>query len=485
MRVLIIGSLAGELGQAARIAMARGAKLDQADHAEAALTKLRADARVDLVLCDLAHDIGAVVRALAAERMAVPVVACGTNHDPDAAVRAIRAGAREFLPLPPDPDLIAAILEAASGESHTLVLRDPLMTAVVRRAEHVAKSDASVLICGESGTGKEVLARHIHRRSRRAAGPFVALNCAAIPENLLESELFGHEKGAFSGAIARRVGKFEAADGGTLLLDEISEMDPRLQAKLLRALQEREIDRLGGAAPVRVDVRILATTNRDLQADVQRGNFREDLYFRLNVVALRIPGLRERPGDIPPLAEHFARKYAEVNGLPYRPLSPAAMARLAAHGWRGNVRELENALHRAVLLAGGEVIDSDAIELGPPGFAAILEPAATAATQPGAATAATQPGAATAATQPGAASCPATAPPSGTPQHPGIAGLVGRKMEEVERDLIIETLGHTLGNRTHAATILGISIRALRNKLRDYAAQGVPVPPPTAGIATA
>src|SRR5277367_3547485 len=328
MRVLIIGSLAGELGQAARLAIARGARLDQADGVEPALTRLRVDARVDLVLCELLPDIGALVRALAAERISVPVVACGTGNDPDAAVRAIRAGAREFLPLPPDPDLIAAILEAASGETHTLIVHDPSMAATVRRAEQVAGADASVLITGESGTGKEVLARHIHRRSRRAGGPFVALNCAAIPDNLLESELFGHEKGAFSGAVARRVGKFEAADGGTLLLDEISEMDARLQAKLLRALQEREIDRLGGAAPARVNVRILATTNRDLPADVQRGTFREDLYFRLNVVSLRIPALRERPGDIPALAEHFCRKYAVVNGLSYRPLMPAAVSRL-------------------------------------------------------------------------------------------------------------------------------------------------------------
>ncbi len=441
MRVLIIGSLAGELGQAARIAIARGAKLDQADDAEAGLARLRADAGVDLVLCDLAHDVGAVVRALADERMAVPVVACGSGTDPDAAVAAIRAGAREFLPLPPDPELIAAILEAAAGESHALIVRDPAMAAAVRRAEQVAGAEASVLITGESGTGKEVLARHIHRRSRRAGGAFVALNCAAIPENLLESELFGHEKGAFSGAVARRIGKFEAADGGTLLLDEISEMDFRLQAKLLRALQEREIDRLGGAAPVRVNVRILATTNRDLPAEVARGTFREDLYFRLNVVSLRVPPLRERPGDIAALAEHFARRYAEVNGLPYRPVSPLAQTRLAGHAWRGNVRELENMLHRAVLLAEGDTIGPEAIELAPQG------PAPRAAAAPG-----------------------------------GSTGLVGKTMEQVERELILETLGHTLGNRTHAATILGISIRALRNKLRDYAAQGMAVPPPGAGL---
>lgn len=433
MRVLIIGSLAGEIGQAARIAIARGAKLDQADDADKAMPRLRADAKLDLVLCDLNQDVGAVVRALARERIAIPVVACGTNDDPDAAVRAIQAGAREFLPLPPDPDLIAAILEAASGESHSLIVNDPVMLAAVRRAEQVAKSEASVLISGESGTGKEILARHIHRRSRRAQGPFVALNCAAIPENLLESELFGHEKGAFSGAMARRIGKFEAAQGGTLLLDEISEMDVRLQAKLLRALQEREIDRLGGDTPVKINVRILATTNRDLLVDARAGRFREDLYFRLNVVSLVVPSLRDRPGDIAALSEHFARKYAEVNGLPYRAVSPAGILRLTAHTWRGNVRELENTIHRAVLLAEGKEIGVDAVELGPP---------------------------------------------AANVQTGGIAGLVGRRMDEVERDLIIETVGRTLGNRTHAATILGISIRALRNKLKDYTAQGMPVPPP-------
>jgi len=455
MRVLIIGSLAGELGQAARLAIARGARLDQADGIDAGLARLRLDARVDLVLCELPNDIGGLVRALAAERMHVPVVACGTGNDPDEAVRAIRAGAREFLPLPPDPDLIAAILEAASGETHALIVRDPAMAATVRRAEQVAGAEASVLITGESGTGKEVLARHIHRRSRRAAGPFVALNCAAIPETLLESELFGHEKGAFSGAIARRVGKFEAADGGTLLLDEISEMDTRLQAKLLRALQEREIDRLGGASAVKVNVRILATTNRDLPVEVGRGTFREDLYFRLNVVSLRVPPLRERPGDVAALAEYFARRYAEVNGVPYRALSPAAIVRLTGHGWRGNVRELENTIHRAVLLAEGGDLDVASIELGPQGsLNGLVVP-------PGRDT---------------GAGAPASRPV-------GITGQVGRRMDDVERDLIIETLGHTLGNRTHAATILGISIRALRNKLRDYATQGVAVPPPAAGIA--
>ncbi len=446
MRVLIVGSLAGELAQAGRMAMARGARLDQADDIESGLHQLRADARVDVVLCEISHDVGGLVRAMAAERITVPVVACGINADADAAVRAIREGAREFLPLPPDPDLIAAILEAAAGETHALIARDPATLAVLKRAEQIAPAEASVLILGESGTGKEVIARHLHRRSRRAAGPFVALNCAAIPENLLESELFGHEKGAFSGAVARRIGKFEAANGGTLLLDEISEMDVRLQAKLLRALQEREIDRVGGSGPVRVNVRILATSNRIMTEEVQTGRFREDLYFRLNVISLRLPPLRERRGDIAALAAHFAQRYAEVNGLPARPLSAVAEARLTAHGWRGNVRELENTIHRAVLLAEGDEIGSDAIELaGEERLAAAVTAAAG--------------------------------------QEAGIAGLVGRTVEDVERGLIIETLGHTLGNRTHAATILGISIRALRNKLRDYAQAGIAVPPPAAGVA--
>jgi two-component system, response regulator FlrC len=444
MRILIIGSLSGQLGAAARMAVGRGARLDQADDIEAGLDLLRQKIAVDAVLCDVELDIHQLATSLSRERISVSIVACGINVTPERAARAIREGAREFLPLPPDSDLIAAILEGASGETHRLVARDPATLALLQRVEQVARADASILICGESGTGKEVFARHLHRKSRRAAGPFVALNCAAIPENLLESELFGHEKGAFSGAVARRIGRFEAADGGTLLLDEISEMDLRLQAKLLRALQEREIDRLGGAQPVKVDVRILSTTNRDLLAEVGRGTFREDLYFRLNVISLRLPPLRDRPGDIAALAEHFARHYAEANGLPYRPLGATALARLRANPWRGNIRELENTIHRAVLLAGGEEIGPEAVEL--------LEVAAS---------------------EPAAASAPRG--------DVGLSGLVGRRMEEVEQDLIIQTLHHTLGNRTHAAIILGISIRALRNKLRDYAARGADIPPPLTG----
>ncbi|WP_421994811.1 sigma-54 dependent transcriptional regulator [Roseococcus sp.] len=442
-RLLIIGSLAGELGQAARIANARGASLAQADGVVSGLGHLRGEG-ADLVLAEVIHDLPWMLERLAEERIVTPVIACGMDADSEAVLRAIRAGAREFLPLPPDAELIAAMLEAVTAKDGAPVCRDPAMRALLARAEQLARSEASVLVTGESGTGKEVLARHIHLASRRARGPFVALNCAALPENLLESELFGHEKGAFSGAVAARKGKFEQAERGTLLLDEIGEMDPRLQAKLLRAIQEREVDRLGGIQPVKIDVRILAATNRDLPAEVRAGRFREDLYFRLNVVELRIPPLRERGGDILPLAAYFATRYSAANGLPDRPIAPLATVRLMAHPWPGNVRELENAMHRAVLLASGREIDLEAIELASMGDAPI---------------------------------CEAVAPAPGLPAQPAIAALVGRRMEEVERELILETLGRCLGNRTRAAEILGISIRTMRNKLAEYRGQGLTVPP--------
>jgi len=441
MRLLIISPLTGQVSAAAKIAMSRGAKVSQVDDVAAALGTLRAGHGADVVMVDVGLDIAGLVASLKAERIHVPVVACGIGTDTAAAVRAIKAGAKEYIPLPPEADLIAAVLAAVTEESNAVVFRDPAMVAALRMADQIATSDASILIGGESGTGKEVVARYIHRKSRRAAQPMISVNCAAIPDNLLESELFGHEKGAFTGAVARRVGKFEEANGGTLLLDEISEMDLRLQAKLLRAIQERVIDRVGGTTPIKVDIRILATTNRDLEAEVRAGRFREDLYFRLNVVTLTLPPLRERPQDLEPLAEHFIKKYAEANGVPARPLSPEALNKLRSHGWRGNVRELENAMHRAVLLAQGDSIDPDAVQLSGPSTGA--RPTATAA-------------------------APGTA---------GGAGLVGRTVADVERDLILETLSHCLGNRTHAANILGISIRTLRNKLKLYSEQGVPVAP--------
>ena len=450
MRLLIVGSLNGQLTTATKLAMDKGASVTHAVDIDQALNVLRSGRGADLLMVDVALDIRDLVLRLEAERIAAPIVACGVSNDARAAVAAIHAGAKEYIPLPPDPELIAAVLAAVSDDTRELIYRDEMMAHVIKLAQQIAPSDASVLITGESGTGKEVLARYVHLRSNRSRGAFISVNCAAIPENLLESELFGHEKGAFTGAIARRIGKFEEATGGTLLLDEISEMDARLQAKLLRAIQERVIDRVGGTRPVPVDIRIIATSNRNLVDAVREGVFREDLLFRLNVVNLKIPPLRERPADVVELAQHFIKKYSAANGIPARPLSAEARRTLVLNRWRGNVRELENTIHRAVLLSTGDEIGADGI-LSPDG--ARLDQAKT----PSAVMHATM--AAEAVTR----------------------ALVGRTVADVERDLILETLKHCLGNRTHAANILGISIRTLRNKLNEYADDGIPITPPGNG----
>ncbi|MCP4936510.1 MAG: sigma-54-dependent Fis family transcriptional regulator [bacterium] len=450
MRLMIVGSLNGNLTTATQMAMDRGAKVTHAPSIESAMMELRSGNGADLLMVDVAFDVADLVQRLASEYIHVSLVACGVDADSTAAVNAIRGGALEFIPLPPDPDLIAAVLEAVSTDKSDMIYQDPSMKSVIDLASQIAASDASVLITGESGTGKEVLAKYVHQKSKRSTQSFISVNCAAIPENLLESELFGHEKGAFTGAMARRIGKFEEANGGTLLLDEISEMDVRLQAKLLRAIQERVIDRVGGTTPVKVDIRILATTNRDLAEAVRDGSFREDLLYRLNVVNLNIPPLRERPGDILALANYFASKYAAANGQPARPLSDGATQNLMNNSWPGNVRELENTLHRAVLLSSGDTIEAGAIRL-PDG--ALVTSAAASETNHIAAKAAET---AQAVTQ----------------------SLVGQTVAEVERDLIIDTLHHCLGNRTHAATILGISIRTLRNKLNQYSGDGLAIPKP-------
>jgi two-component system response regulator FlrC len=455
MRLLVVGKLNGQLSTAVKMAMSAGAKVSHVETIDAATHALRAGQGADLLMVDYELDIAGLIAANEAERIRVPVVACGVAADAAGAAGAIKAGAKEFIPLPPDAQLIAAVLAAVADDNRPMVVRDPSMQAVITMADQIAPSDASILITGESGVGKEVIARYVHQKSRRANRPFISVNCAAIPENLLESELFGHEKGAFTGAVARRIGKFEEANGGTLLLDEISEMDARLQAKLLRAIQEREIDRVGGAKPVRVDIRILATSNRDLAQAVRDGTFREDLLYRLNVVNLRIPSLRDRPGDVLALSEFFIRKYAAANGMPERVLSAEAKRRLASHRWPGNVRELENAMHRAVLMANGPEIDEDAIRL-PDG-------------QP------------LAAADPGVRAAQAASLAAETASR----SYVGQTVAAMEQQLIIDTLQHCFGNRTHAATILGISIRTLRNKLKEYTEAGVSVPAPQMGAASA
>ena len=352
----------------------------------------------------------------------------------------------EFVPFKPDAAALAADHQSGriarfpsprhqSTPDIGLIYRDPLMFDLVQRVHRIAKSDASVLVHGESGTGKEIIARHIHQNSRRASGPFVAVNCAAIPEQLLESELFGHERGAFSGALAQRIGKLEAAQRGTILLDEISEMDRRLQAKLLRAIQEREVDRVGGKSPIHLDVRIIATTNKDLEVEVARQTFREDLYFRLNVVSVHVPSLRDRPADIPALAEHFIEKYRWERGHSGFELSSAAYDALLAHNWPGNVRELENTIYRALVLTTDSIIGPKALEVE---RSSGYRPSATNASL--------------------------------------ATKSVGRKLDLVERDAIIGTLELTGGNRTRTASMLGLSIRALRNKINLYSAQGIEVP---------
>lgn len=436
MELLIVGTLEGQIGAASKIAIQQGGHVSIADNEEAGLDVLRSGKAIELVMIDVKLDVYKFISSLEQERINVLVVACGVANDPSLAVKAIKAGAKEYIPLPPDPEMIGAVLAAATRENHALIYGDKKTEAVLKLAKQVAPSEANILLTGQSGTGKEVFSRFIHDNSKRANKKFVAVNCAAIPETLLESELFGYEKGAFTGAVARRIGKFEEASCGTLLLDEISETDVKIQAKLLRAIQEKEIDRIGGKAPIKVDTRIIATSNRNLDECVKNGTFRQDLYYRLNVVNINIPPLKDRPDDIIVQAKHFAKKYSELNDIPLKEMTPAAEQKLLNYLWPGNVRELENTVHRAVLLSTGDKIDEDAILLDD--IDAVINPAA------------------------------------GTEMSG--AEFVGSTVACMERNLIIDTLKHTMGNRTTAANILGISIRTLRNKLKQYQDEGFEVP---------
>ena len=461
MRLLIIGDLYGQLGAASNIARSRGAKVSHVEDLDSALVALRSGQGADLILVEVKQDIEKLITMLMRERFNLPIIACGVQSDKEAAVRAIKSGAKEYIPLPADEDLIAAVLEAVTEEPKSVIYQSAAMQRVIDVAEQIAGSDASVLITGESGTGKEVISRYIHNHSKRSDKPMISVNCAAIPENLLESELFGHEKGAFTGAVARRIGKFEEADGGTMFLDEVSEMDLKLQAKLLRVLQEREIDRVGGSKPVSVNIRVVATSNRNLPEEAKAGRFREDLYYRLNVINLELPALRDRAEDVPLLAKFFVTKYSEANGVEEKPLTDKAIQKLSKYEWPGNVRELENTIHRAVLLASGDSIDDQAIFLSSVEMnqAAVEAPAEASATVTNI----------------------EDAPSAGASSVKGTKNLVGRTVDSVEQDLILDTLNHCLGNRTHAANILGISIRTLRNKLKAYNDQGLAVPAPPTG----
>jgi len=310
------------------------------------------------------------------------------------------------------------------------------MRELIGLAGTVAQSKATVLIQGDSGTGKELMAALIHEKSNRASRPFVAINCAAIPENLLESELFGYERGAFTGAVSSHAGKFELANGGTILLDEISEIDVRLQAKLLRVIQEGQVDRIGGRKPVQVDVRIVATTNRNLAEAVRNGEFREDLYYRLNVVNFSMPPLRERTGDVRLLAAYFLQIYARKNDRFLAGFSDEALQLLDTHSWPGNVRELENVVERAVITAAGERITARDLQI---------------LSRPGTPT----------------ATIDLAEPPGNATWIPG------QTLDDIERRVIMDALSYHKGNRTHTAKALGISIRTLRNKLADFRKMGI------------
>lgn len=371
----------------------------------------------------------------------LPVILMAIHSNVEDAVNAIKLGAFDYVNWNVSSEKLLAILEAALddrsipvntlgrksknfGQKKKLIAVHPAMEKILKMAKRIAPSRSTVLIKGETGVGKEVMARYIHDNSDRKDGPFIAVNCAALPETLLESELFGHEKGAFTGAVARKKGKFELASGGTLLLDEISEMDVSIQAKLLRALQEREIDRVGGQNSISVDTRVIATTNRDLEEEINKGNFRSDLYYRLNVVPILLPPLRERPDDIAPLADYFLEKHCSLNNVPEKKITPEAIEFLEQKSWSGNIREFENLIERSTLLVESENISvSDLEDIFNPGVQSRSD--------------------------------------SHTEQR-----LI--PLREMERNMIMRALDDQNGNRTHAAKVLGISVRTLRNKLHEY-----------------
>ncbi|HEX8988911.1 MAG TPA: sigma-54 dependent transcriptional regulator [Rhodocyclaceae bacterium] len=381
----------------------------------------------------------------------LPVLLMTAFGDVDKAVAAMRGGACDFMLKPFEPktllDQIARYAQPARPEADSgVVAGDPRTRELLLLAARVARTDATVMLTGESGTGKEVFARYIHDQSNRARGPFVAINCAAIPDNLLEATLFGHEKGAFTGAQSAQAGKFEQANGGTLLLDEISEMPLALQVKLLRVLQEREVERVGAKKPIPLDIRVLATSNRDMAAEVAAGRFREDLYYRLNVFPLRIPSLRERPGDIVPLAKHFLALHGTRLGKTAR-LAASGEAKLAAYGWPGNVREMENAIQRALIVAPGDVIEGEHLLLSGAGIGGV--------------------------SMQGPGREPVMAGAIETPEGAVSASpAIPANMKDLERVHILETLAKVGGSRKKAVEALGISERTLRYKLKQYKDEG-------------
>ncbi len=395
---------------------------------------------VNMVVVDAEHAGNALdlIQELTFLYRGMPVLAASDRGSVNEAREAITVGAADYVLLPVDDDQLRTLLQNYGnhyfdpelGRGRRLITNDDGMKRLLTQIRRVGQSLATVMIQGESGTGKELIARYLHQVSSRAKGPFVAINCAALPENLLESELFGHAKGAFTGALSDRKGKFQQANGGTIFLDEISEMSLGLQAKLLRVLQEKEVDPVGGKAAVALDVRVVASTNRDLKEYAGEGKFREDLFYRLNVFPVQLPPLRNRSKDILLLSDHFRKRFIQELGRNDIPFSQEAINRLNAYQWPGNVRELENVIHRALLIAEGHEILGPDLMIDAP---AVAEAAVTDDSQ--------------------------------------IRMPVGTTVRQMEEYLIYRTLDEVDGNRTRAAELLGISIRTLRNKLNEYAAR--------------
>jgi len=423
-----------------------------------AVSKLK-DARFRLVITDLRMPVVTGIDLLREAKCCSPrtqvvlVTAHGTVTN---AVEAMKLGAFDYLLKPFSSGELRDVVRRAirheqgfftvrkSYQNFPIITQDPDMLSMLELAEQAAKGKSTILIQAESGTGKELLARWIHQTSPRNENSFVAVNCAALPENLLEAELFGHEKGAFTGALTQKPGKFELANRGTILLDEIAEMVPLLQAKLLRVLQEQEVDRVGGSKPIPIDVRVIATTNRDLAAMVKEGSFREDLYYRLNVIPLTIPPLRKRKGDITLLANHFCEKYGLQVGY-RKEMAPETLRVLCEHDWRGNARELENVVQRATTLSTNSTIYPQDLFL----------PESLRSSQPASSSELSQ-------------ECMETVTPQVNVAVAHLNLKAGFSMSEMEERLIHLTLAETGGNRTRAAQLLGISLRTLRNKLREY-----------------
>ncbi|XLY86626.1 sigma-54-dependent response regulator transcription factor FleR [Ectopseudomonas mendocina] len=432
------------------------------DCAEAALVALTEES-FGLVVSDVnmpgmdGHQLLAQIRSRYPQ---LPVLLMTAFGAVERAVDAIRQGAADYLVKPFEPrtllELVArhALGKMTAGDRDGPVALEPASVQLLELASRVAQSDSTVMITGESGTGKEVLARYIHQQSPRASGPFIAINCAAIPDNMLEATLFGHEKGAFTGAVTAQPGKFELADGGTILLDEISEMPLGLQAKLLRVLQEREVERVGARKPISLDIRVLATSNRDLVSEVAAGRFREDLYYRLSVFPLAWRPLRERPADILPLAERLLAKHVKkMNQAPVR-LSESAAQSLVQHQWPGNVRELDNAIQRALILQQGGVIQEQDLCLHSPIGQSVQSVAPCLAVVPSVTAPTAQP-----------------VEPAGTAD----SGALGEDLRRREFQVIIDTLRAERGRRKEAAERLGISPRTLRYKLAQMRDAGMDV----------